>query len=199
MCFSFEVSLGTFIIGTLLTLSNIKKFSNSNIFSALNISWFAAISMQLWEAMIWKKLECKTATAFAKWNNILQPLIFCIVLNHFGVLKHKLVISIMIGAYLLYAWKALNKDYGCIYNENGIHLSWWNDINPKIYFVLIPIILALVIPDKKLLFLQILYYSVSLWAASALYPCHEGQIGSIWCFFASFVPLYNRLLYNNLN
>ena len=45
------------------------------------------------------------------------------------------LVTFIILAYILYMRKYLIKDYGCIKQNNGIHLKWWNYENATIYVV----------------------------------------------------------------
>lgn len=202
MCFSYEVSVITFIIGTLGTIHNLNysNKTNNKLFKALTIAWISPILMQLWEAFIWKKYYCNLTTKLAYITNILQPITFVLAFWYLDIIPKQNVSKILIIAiiYLALMRNSFNKNYKCILKDCGVDLDWWNDdINGNIYVVAMLILNYLLIDDQTIMLQQVGYFSLSLLAANILTKyinrnnCYSGKIGSIWCFFAAFAPFYN--------
>ena len=80
MCYSFNVSVITFLIGIILNTVNIYMFRDNPLYIYISIVWLFGISMQFWEALLWKNYKCKQVTKLAMINNLIQPLSVLIIL-----------------------------------------------------------------------------------------------------------------------
>ena len=214
MCFSFEASIGTFIVGTLSTFLIFKEFKNNKVYKKVGIFWLAAVLMQLWEAMIWKNYHCEFATKMALITNLLQPFIFLLILPEFlkknkeNKKKRNIKLLIVFFSLIIYSYYVYNfsyfKDYGCILKNNTVNLEWWNDLPNKknygstIYIIIMIINMKMLIPNSKVAHLQIFIFILSLVSANVLnYRNYQNNVGSVWCLFASLAPVINYLVFKH--
>ena len=213
MCYTYEISRDTFVIGSILTAINAYIFRNSSFFTVANICWFAPILMQLWEAMIWKNYHCEQVTKLALITNITQPFLLLLLLGLSGKFVAKdpnyLVIAITCIVYSLTIVPYLGKDYGCIRNEHGIGLVWWSTLEATIYCITMTILVfQLATPQLAKFFAGYFYFT---WLAAHMLRIREAELrkialddltpvrtGSIWCWAASFAPVYNLLVFKYL-
>lgn len=200
MCFSYTASITTFLIGTAGTIYNLIKFRDNPVYTYINIFWFAAILMQLWEALIWKRYKCKLMSKMAMYTNLSQPFWLLILLPH--VLKNNeidtkevLGIVLLLFFYIYSIKDYFNKDYGCTLTKTGVNLKWWeNNYGGNVYFIVVISLLILLIKSKFLMSSQVIYFVVSLITSKIFYK--PNQVASVWCFFASLAPIYNYFVFN---
>ena len=154
MCYSFEVSLITFIIGTFFTIINIILFGSNLLHLCINLFWYNGILLQLWETLIWKNYHCKLFTKLAQITNVLQPLAPLIILLIPNYIKNNNINTSYIGFlsifYLLVVIRYFNKDYGCIKKNNGISLEWWDFKGAILYGITSLLILKLLLSYKNI-------------------------------------------------
>ena len=201
MCYNYETSRNTFILGTIGTILNMIKFKNNSTFLALNIVWYFGISMQLWEALIWKNYKCEFITKIAMINNVIQPLsllIFFLIPNF--KIKNKKIILLLSLIYISYISHYFKRNYGCIKDTFGINLSWWNhdNIGAKLHFFLMIILFRLILPPE-ISNSQIALFVGSFLVGNLLAKDKEKHIGSTWCWAAAFIPFFNYFIFSNLN
>ena len=203
MCYSYEVSVITFLIGTILTAMNIYMFKSNPVYVCISIMWFAGISMQFWEALLWKNYKCKTISKIAMINNLIQPIALLTCLFIPGYIKNNninlyLVMGVL-GFYCMYMSRYFMKDYGCIKEKDGIKLKWWENVGSAIYVITMVILIKLVLPGQMSNYQVILFLS-SLALGGLLgkkFRSDDPHIASIWCWVAAFMPLINNALFSN--
>jgi len=208
MCYSYDVSIKTFSIGTILSIVNLYIFKNNPLYVYLTLFWFfSGILMQLWESLLWKDIQCDLISNIAMINNILQPVMLLMLLfipNYIKTKKinTKLVISIVVF-YLLFFHFLRNKSYGCIKSDDGIHLKWWNVSTSLLYITTFVLLLFLLLDTKMALF-QISFFIGSLIIANIingttikmmLLKPEPSRVASLWCWCAAFAPAYNYLVF----
>jgi hypothetical protein len=195
MCFSKEVSLGTFIIGAIG--SALLYSLNTKIDKILAIFFFYAILMQLLEYILWNNLTCnltnKITTFMAIILNQTQPVILALLLMYNYKLTNTPYIIIFTIIYLLLMIiYDLQTNTLCTLKNNSNHLEWgWHFLNfyylvYSIYILYLSYII-LSIPynwNNKLLLFIIIPYLISHYIYLG-----SGAIGSMWCFFAAFFPI----------
>ena len=203
MCYNFETSLTTFIIGTIVTLFSFYKIENK-IHRVLILSWYSPILMQFWETLIWKDYKCNLSTKFAFITNIIQPfmipLMFLLLYPEY-IIQNKekfYLVGIILVIYLWSIKDYFTKNYGCIKSEEGIELKWWSDTGANNHFVAIILILLLLLKPKLAIF-QIALFTISIVISFQLNNTkplnNAGRIGSLWCWIASFIPIVNHLYF----
>ena len=195
MCFSKEVSLGTFIIGTIG--SALLYSLNTKIDRILAITFFYVILMQLAEYILWNNLTCnltnKITTLIAIILNATQPIVLAmLVLYNYNLPNKKNIIIYGVLYSLMMLIYSLQTNTLCTLKNNLNYLEWkWNNLNMffivYIFYSLYLCYILLSIPyvwNKLLIFLFILSHLLSIyiyWGTNA--------VGAIWCFFAAFFPI----------
>jgi len=208
MCYSYDVSIKTFLLGTVLSIINLYIFKNNPLYIYLTLFWFfSGILMQLWESLLWKNINCRLVSNIAMFNNILQPVMLIILLfipNYIRSKKinTKLVISIIVF-YLLFVYFFRNKSYGCIKSDDGIHLKWWN-VSTSIAYVITFVLLLSLLLDTRVALFQIGFFLGALLVANIingsrikimLQQPEPSRVASLWCWCAAFAPVYNYLVF----
>jgi len=195
MCFSKEVSLGTFIIGAIG--SALVYSFNTKIDKILAIFFFYIILIQLMEFILWNNLKCNTinkiTTFIAIILNATLPVVLALLLlynyklpNQTSVIIFTILYSIMMLIYNLQT-KEL-----CTLKNQFNHLEWgWHFLNMYVFVYLIYVLylayIILSIPfnwNITLLLLVIIPYLISIYIYLG-----TGAIGSVWCVFAAFFPI----------
>jgi len=216
MCYSYEVSIITFLIGTFFTLINLFYFNENTLYLIITLCWFfGGILMQLWETLLWKNYKCKLISKIAMVNNLLQPILWLFILLIPGYIKKQKIninlIIIIMAFYIYYVSKYFKNDYGCIKTNTGINLKWWDDnIGCLIYFLVQMALFILILP-KNIMKSQLAIFCLSLAIGNVYYFYNNkskfsfndfykgkinGRLGSIWCWVAAFTPLINLIIFN---
>lgn len=207
MCFSFESSISTFILGSILNVLTVWFLPTDEVI-AVSLGWQFAICMQLWDALIWLDVngDCsekrKTLSSYALAFNIMQPpvvFLCCIFLKN--SLVRKKIATLIILLYLLYSFVTLSRlDMECVEkscDENGnfcnLHYAWWDTQNFSgiIYLVTLLSINFLLLPGGFALsqcILILVTLCIAQWGFQRGHP-------SIWCFFAAFSPLFTGICF----
>ena len=216
MCYSYEVSLATFIIGSVFTIINIYTFYDDPVYLYLTVGWWlGAVLMQLWETLIWKNYECILISKLALVNNLLQPLLFAaIVLLPGYAKKHRINMNyllVVLSIYTLYVSRFLLTDYGCIKTSDGVRLKWW-DLTGGIVYVTTFTLVGIITLEKAIAISFLVLFWGSLIASSVFYAYNDvrpfslvniiqrilldpSRIGSIWCWVAGFSNLFNYVAF----
>lgn len=198
MCYNEPVSWITLIIGTLFTLLNIFSFSKNYEILALSLYWFSAVSMQLWEALIYRfkdnQKKCSYYTKIAAVNNIMQPLVLLLLLSNRKLLLVNKQLAIIVAIiYLFLINKKMVLPNYCAYDKKLKHITfnWWNEKNNYLYFV-VNIILILLLLTSKIRIFQLILFAVSFIISLAIRNKYNG---SIWCWIAAFIPIVNFIYF----
>ncbi len=203
MCFSAEVSLLTFTIGTVFSILIFQfKEPSYKIFAGY---LFYVSLMQLIEFLLWTHQVCddynrKTSIA-GMFLSHLQPIILAILMVSFykqsnNMKLYILVISILYLIFIIpYSMKFLkDENIQCTLKERNPHLIWnWtvNNNNETIiayifYFISVTTLLLFGIPDKKLAILFTVLHTLTLITSYIFYA--RPYFGSIWCFYGALAP-----------
>ena len=204
MCFNFEASVITFIVGSLISIYNLYTFRGNINYTLLNIFWFGAILMQLWESFIWKNVSCKIFSKAAMITNILQPVVLLLAIPQLVKEKGKYIIynTIYLFCIFLLHYKELCNSKNLYKKNDGIYLNWWHkDVNGQknyggyIYVITI-LLLFSIIYKKYILASQSFYFLITLFISFFIY--NKKNVGSLWCFFAAFAPVFNHIVFKSL-
>ena len=212
MCISYETSIFSFLVGTGFSILNLIKYRNIPIFVAISLFWLFVIFMQLWDALLWKNIIPNVASKLAMVFNILQPVVVFLVLVPLFLKSNAsykniklIVIGIIFFIYATYVGSHLKWDYGKLTTNRGIEYKWWSNFKNNqynyggnIYLITVILIFYMLTNNQLLKWSQILLFYLSLTTAywSNYYP--NENPGSIWCFFAAFVPSVNYFIFNYL-
>jgi hypothetical protein len=203
MCYSYEVSVITFLIGTILTGMNILLYKNNPVYVCISIVWFSAVSMQFWEALLWKDYKCKATSKIAMINNLIQPLMWLSLLFVPGYIKNNKInlylVASVVGIYCVYVSKYFKKDYGCVKETNGIKLKWWDHIGSMLYVVTSVILVKLTLRGSMANYQSIIFIVSLLLGKSLVKKFKTGNEhdASVWCWVAAFSPLVNNVIFSN--
>lgn len=213
MCWTEEISWYSLIIGTIFNIITFYSFDDKNV-KVVCILWQYVLLMQLFEGMIWRSKnvkECKFYSRLAMIANITQPIIVSILLIYIQGTQEKInpIIYILLFSYIFWllkeVWmmdgiKCINPKFKELDNCNNLELYWWYDFkNPLsknyevgIIFYLIVLLIPILFLLKPLSFslFQIFYILLTFILSVVYYPCGTG---SIWCWFASFAPIFTYL------
>lgn len=185
MCWSFEASLITWIIGLISGIYLLyRKHKNDIVMGTLVLAYS---SMQLWEALMWYDQKCgklnAIATKFAYialWTHVLA---IGIGLRY----EYKTVIPLYIGlCLLLTAYITRPKTWECsVPAEKSKHLIW--GFNPDFYMLVfgISIILCLtyITPARNGILISSLF--LSSFILSYFTNASSGTVGSFWCWLCA--------------
>ena len=194
MCFNEAASWSAFAIGSALSIFNLLKYRQApQIITTLY--WAQPILMQLLEALAYRGVDCKRITTAAFLLNVAQPLLLLCVLYLFRV-GSLLLPTIAVALYLLHVFTTVSvRDLKCILVDGKTRLTWWSDekgVSLRIIsYLLASVVTLAAIPKYGATNVHTLILSFVLsWAV------YEGQnVGSVWCFFSSFVPVAFSLMF----
>jgi len=204
MCFSKEVSLATFLIGT---IGGILCVSNDDPNYKIIGYFFIFVSlMQGIEYLLWNNLTCDSTNKILSYTgmilNHLQPVVLVLLLYIYSresFNKHRKIILSLIGIYLAiivpYSLQFKNE---CTVSDQG-NLNWkWNYLDNQFltYSIFISIIVALgfFFPNKKYGIIFSLYAFISYFSSTIIY-WSKPVIGSMWCFLSAFAPFIFYLIF----
>ncbi len=208
MCINAEISLGSFIFGTIINgILLISKPSTDYFIIALVYEFI--LSMQLFDFFAWIDSMCgklnEFATKGAFIQNMLQPVVVMLLLLYFTKNNNKIskgVVNMLLVFYISYIFYKLYynkspKSITCLRpTEKCKHLQydWWSNIGDyPIFIYLIPIIISflLLLSSTKFAIIHSLYFIMSFMISGMFYAC---GLPSIFCLFATGGPILNLLL-----
>jgi hypothetical protein len=195
MCWSFQASIITWIIGLATSIYLLCRHHKNDIVMGLLILTYS--SMQLWEALMWYDQKC------GKLNKIGTQLAYYALSSHIlaiGIglfIEYKVKIPLIVGAAVLLAAIIFRpKKWDCsVKGENG-HLKW--GFEPGFYIYIFAIALAFCLYYIKPFNVALLISALFL--ASFIFTLLFGTetAGSFWCWIsACFGFLF--ILVNNLS
>jgi hypothetical protein len=209
MCYSAPVSLGTYLLGSVFSyLLYLEKDPLSKVIGGF---MGYVVLMQLIEFLLWSRQVCdiinKSISFAGLILNYTQPVILAILLLKFYNQKHlnkKLIIGIMITYIILislYIIQFMNQDK-CSLKKGNPYLLWnWSDLKFAIfanilYIVTLFSLFFIGIPNKMIASIIFIIGGSTLLLSYMYYP--RNFVGSIWCFFAAFIPglfyLYKKIM-----
>ena len=206
MCFNYQVSLLTFLIGTISSFILIKngnpKYNAENIIFGIFLIFISSI--QFMDFLFWIDLHNKIGinhiiTIIGPLINIGQPLILYIIKLIYFKPQLLSVNSIPILILnLLYLFYIIRLFINFISNEKLVtstkhnHLSWpWIKYStPLFYLLLLPI---------NIFYLTNFNYSLIIYFITYLflylsYKFFSYNISELWCFFGAFIPIIMYLV-----
>jgi hypothetical protein len=203
MCFSPEVSLGTFLIGI---IGSILCFSLGTPTDKLVGLFFGFVSsMQGIEFALWENQNCNIINKFfsilGMILNHIQPIVLGILIlllnNDLSTMtKQIIILSLVIYAIIItaYSLQFIKDEDGCTLKNEYNYLEWdWNYMKYKtlVYMLFLFMLIFLFYvgtPDKKS---GILLSCLSLISYFISYFIYKDQkvVGALWCIFASFIPI----------
>lgn len=202
MCYSKEVSIGTFLVGTFFSLA----YAFSGGVSERILGFFLAFvsSMQAIEAIVWSHQECdafhKGVSILGMVLNHLQPLVLGGLAVWFGTVRSPALFWSIFWIYaisiFLYSLQYIREEnLHCTTRQCGNpHLVWnWNILpyNQPIYLLFLGTMCAMAIlgfPSRQMGVLFSLAAVTSYGLSTLLYD--RKVVGAMWCFFTAYVPVF---------
>ena len=198
MCFSKEVSLGTFIAGTVGGF--LCYLTGSPDYKILGIFFMFVSLMQGVEYLLWKHPICDSYNEKLSYIgmilNHLQPIVLALLIYLFNNdvnLNHLLPLVIVYSLVIThYSLKFKKGEEACTMKNKYSHLNWkWNDLDNKtevyILFLITLFLLGFFFPNKKIGVTFSIFAVLSFVISYFIYN-HKGSVGSMWCFFTAFAP-----------
>ena len=200
MCYSAPVSLGTYLLGSIFSyLLYLEKDALSKVIGGF---MGYVVLMQLIEFLLWSHQVCdifnKSISFAGLILNYTQPVILAILLLKFynqNSLNKKLIIGI-ISLYIIlvsfYIIQFIKKDK-CSLKKGNPYLLWnWSNLEYAtmaniLYIVTLFSLFFIGIPNKLTALIIFMIGGLTLLFSYIYYP--RGFVGSIWCFFAAFIPV----------
>ena len=207
MCFSPEVSIGTFVLGF---VSSVLVYSLGTIDDQIIGMYFAFISFIQWiEYLLWNHVKCDNYNRWVSFvgmlMNHLQPMVLgALVLGYHSKIAPKnrnfilgllFIYTVSIVPYSLQFYSTNQ----CTVKTSDNHLYWtWNNM-PMYSWVYSLFVLCIFSSFRFGLVSPVhgqymAYTGLVLLGISGVIYHGTGIIGSMWCFFSAFVPLIWYLL-----
>ena len=202
MCFNYETSLFTFVVGTIFSVV-LMEYGNIDFMAENEVSgiFLIFISMiQLMDFLFWIDIKNdyginKMVTIIGPLLNVCQPIIFYLIKyfyykpNVFSLKNFNLPIALLNLAYLIYfvtMYKRFLSEGELTTSTKDGHLDWpWLQFaNPRFYLITLAVNIFYLFDIKYALVLFGIVYSFL--ALSMKYFYYNS--GELWCFFGSFVP-----------
>jgi hypothetical protein len=202
MCFSSEVSLFTFFIGTTFSLLLIKygnpKYKIENITSGIFLIFISMI--QFMDFLFWIDLKNKLGinkivTILGPILNVGQPVIFYIIkyfllgptiftFQHFNF--PVFLLNCLYFIYFLINYSKFLSNEKLVTSTSKKHLSWpWIQyFNPSFYLILFAINIFYLFNFKYALVL----FSITYFFLFLSVKFFHYNVGELWCFLGSFIP-----------
>ena len=219
MCWNWQTSLATFLIGTacnVVLYGLIKKYPKNETldrsFIAMILIWEYILLMQLFDFFSWisqgKEMNCtplnRMATIGAYIETLTQPIVvICILLLLVGNQEKwkytfagiALFIYIIGIFYELYFKK--HEQINCMRpTETCSHLDyvWWGNmkISQWLYLIIIFGSILLLLQPSSFAMLQAGYLFIAYMISYIWYSC---SIANMWCWVSAFAPIVNILIW----
>lgn len=201
MCWSKNVSISMFILGTILNLFVYTQFPNVKEVTVLLAYAQYVLLMQLFDALLWLNQTCNKTNIFATNLQslviILQPVIFFLLaINILEVEnKDKKISTIFIIFYLFYMFYAMTSKYRlkCSQSINGhLKYEWLNMTSVYrpgiIYSITIMMLIFLLIKPKSFSIIINTSILLTIIISKLFYP-DIGIRAHMWCLYAVSLPI----------
>ena len=199
MCFSENVSLATYCFGLISCL--LCWTINQKNYKIVAIFFSFVISMQLIEFLLWRHQICDSYNKFISVLGMLlnhfQPFMLLLTIlwlkNNEIASSAKYIMSAILAVYipviLLYSIQYFKTDMCTIKSELHKHLVWkWNTmkyykLTYAIFLITVTVISYIGINTTTSL---VIFFTYLL---SHMIYRHQLVVGTMWCFFAAFIPI----------
>lgn len=210
MCWSKNVSIFMFVLGTLFNVLVWLKLKEEKQIRVLIMTSQFILFMQLFDAVIWSHQPCsdvkksqvnKSVNVLQMVFNLMQPIVLFVLSMVYmrGEIseKNKKYAFYVVCFYFVYVGFSLLMQYRSQCSEPvGEHLRyyWWDQMagyfSGFVFFgVITALILFLVVPVEFARLLA-LYGAFSLLVSSVIYGVNNaGVVGHMWCFYQVLLPL----------
>jgi hypothetical protein len=197
MCYSSEVSLGTFTGVSAICIY--LWIRNNKIDRAVSLILFVIGFMQLLEWILWENQECnninKAVTAIIPIYLYLQPVALALIVWQmnagWGTLyPYILLLLVLLSPFYALNWKTLTTSKPCIQKSKCGHLDWSiqlnifdSSISPFMRFIILLYYFSMVYVGATLKNKTLAAIFVLLWSSSWIYTniFYKEVWTSIWC------------------
>lgn len=214
MCWSRNVSITMFLLGSFFNAIVWKKIGHINQIKVLILTSQFILLMQLFDTIVWSNQPCSDKTknaintranALQMIFNILQPIVFFVLSISFLKLKPAeknigLVVIIFYVVYMLFSFFKNVKIRCSEPVQKHLRYYWWDDVEKyasgTVFFVLLILLILTLVQDKKFALILIAYGVLSMAISLVFYgTLGGGVIGHMWCFQQVFLPIIIYLGY----
>jgi len=195
MCFSKEVSIGTFILGFLG--SALVYSLNTKIDKILSILFFYIIFIQFIEFVLWTNTTCNIINKIATITSIIviatQPILLALLLlyNYNLSNKNQLITLTIIYSIIMLIYNLQTKTI-CTLKNSSNHLEWkWNYLYMHyfVYNMYIVYFLYVVLSIPSNCNITLFYILLITYLISHYIYWETTNVGTMWCFFGAFIPI----------
>jgi len=190
MCWNYEVSITSFLIGLAVGLSLIKRNKNYDKVIGYLVLFYSFV--QLWESQLWKAVQNNDTPSNLKYTRLIYLTLWIQALAiGIGIYQHnKNTTPMIIGALLFLYGLTYSTDIQPSAPDKSGHLSWGFD--QDFYYVVSAVIIAsfVLYTDVKKTWIALLFLFLPY--VYLLYNSSETSVASLWCWFCaafSFIPL----------
>jgi len=208
MCFNETASWVAFIGISIVNISSMIYMKDKK-YTAIAMIFQWVLLMQLFDALAWRNQDCnstmnKIATRGAFLANVTQPivafLLFMVLLSDSTTQIKKGIATIVILLYIIWLLNGtMNVEMTCLKKGDGcsnLNYYWWDNLKPTFIYHISLILIILILLKPLKLGLAIGGIIMGTFAVSMLY--YNCGVASTWCFFATFIPLFNMVAYKYL-
>ena len=208
MCWSKNVSITMFLLGTAFNALVWKQIGNVDQIKVLILTSQFILLMQLFDAIVWSNQPCsnrnknminRRTNALQMIFNLLQPIVFFVLSVAYLKIKPKeknFAIG-LISFYAFYTIFSLFKNVKIRCSEPvQKHLSyyWWDDMKKyasgSIFFVILILLFLTLVQDKNYAFILAGYGCLAMIISFFRYAKYgTGVIGHMWCFYQVLLPI----------
>ena len=209
MCYNKDISINTYIIGLVssyLLLTNDKK-----TLKILGFFFIVVIQMQLVEYFLWSNTKCNskniTITHIGALLNVIQPIMLYLAILYYNkdiTNENKKIMNITIIIYilalLLYSLNLFPIGCSIVTEVSKPYLQWgwFYKKYPNFITIMFPLTLVILMyfgVDKPYNFYLSLIIMLSFIISFIIYR-KQRSFGTLWCWFAVFIPI-GLLIYDN--
>jgi hypothetical protein len=187
MCWNAEVSLKTFIYGTISAL--ICTYLQGIPFKVIIITWFFT-AMQLLEYFAWTYIDNKSVIYYLSAIGVLLIFMQQFLLSYFvsDVALQKIMVKIFIVYFILYCIFVLPKvKFNMKKGENG-HLVWeWASLPPLVLFAALMLYIVPILLDKNYIGA---FFTVATILVSLYFYYKYKTWGTMWCYFSNIIWVF---------
>jgi hypothetical protein len=212
MCWSFEASLSTFVIGIFGCI--LLYLRNNHLDRQVAYFMFWILSMQGLEALMWYDKDCKmginqVASKLSMIQNLVQPLLVGFIFYQFYSNENKKIVKLLqilylvsTGLFLYYLYpKMLNSNFFCSKPNINNNLEWnWTGPNLSKFwkvFLIVIFLSFLLIKNKGFAYMFAGYFALTLLYSWLLYK-NTKAFGCWWCILAVGAPYLKLLNFDKL-
>jgi hypothetical protein len=199
MCYNKEISITTYIIGTIFSILLLK---NKKI--GLNIAggfFLLTIQMQMIDFLLWNNNKCNqyniNISTFGSIITYIQPIFLYILIISYNKELNKTkknILTLLVGIFLIGLYKFVQNKYplecSLVTEKSKPYINWsWVENNRSfnlLYLITLGLLLYIGLPSPYNIYLFVLCIGSYI---GTLYIMHGRAFGTIWCWLAALGPI----------